>query len=177
LRAACEWFSLRAVPDSPLDPGQFGAEGTGGEPTSEAQALLANPNVRLDADGIADVTAGRIDPRIVAVLTTVSHSHAIAVGGLCTGHDRLTSGGAVSTHYHGRGADIAAVDGMPVGPASAPARELVSELSSLDASYRPDEVGTPWPISAPGHFTDGEHDDKIHVAFKRPIDPWWTPPA
>jgi hypothetical protein len=96
---------------------------------------------------------------------------------MCSDHAKFTSGGAVSNHYFGRGADIAAIDGLPVNPANETARAAVSGLSSFDAAYRPDEVGTPWAISAPGHFTDAAHQDKIHLAFKRPIDPWWTPPA
>jgi hypothetical protein len=89
-----------------------------GAPSPEALALLTNPNVVLDADGVADIRAGRIDPRIVAVLTKLG-----------------------------------------------------------ERSYRPDEIGTPWAIAGPGYFTDAAHQDNIHVAFKQPIDPWWTPPA
>jgi hypothetical protein len=73
--------------------------------------------------------------------------------------------------------DIAAIDGLPVKPANATAREVAVGLASLHPGYRPDEIGTPWAIAGPGYFTDAAHQDKIHVAFKRPIDPWWTPPA
>ncbi len=51
----------------PIDPDQFGQEGTGGTPDAEAQALLKNKNIVLDDVGVADIKAGRIDPRIVAV--------------------------------------------------------------------------------------------------------------
>jgi hypothetical protein len=64
-----------------------------------------------------------------------------------------------------------------VGPADATAREVASSLSALDPSYRPDEIGTPWAIAGPGYFTDAASQDKIHVAFKQPIDPGWTPPG
>jgi len=99
------------------------------------------------------------------------------VSAMCSDHPKFTSGASVSNHYYGRGMDIAAIDGVPVSPANTAARAVATELSSLDRSYRPDEVGTPWAIAAPGFFTSAEFQDNIHVAFERPIDPWWTPPA
>jgi hypothetical protein len=96
---------------------------------------------------------------------------------MCSDHPKFTSGASVSNHYFGRGADIAAIDGRAVGPADATAREVASSLAALDRSYRPDEIGTPWAIAGPGYFTDAASQDKIHVAFKQPIDPGWTPPG
>jgi len=162
---------------APLDPAQFGAEGTGGPPSAEAQALLENKNVVFDNDGVADIKAGRIDPRVVAVLTKLSEDHEISVSCMCSDHSKFTTGGSISNHHYGRGMDIAAIDGVPVNGANPIAREIATELSSLDASYRPDEIGTPWNISGPGYFTDAGHSDHLHVAFKQAIDPSWKPPA
>jgi hypothetical protein len=67
--------------------------------------------------------------------------------------------------------------GSPVGPGNAAALAGTSGLSSLHPSYRPDEVGSPWAMSQPGYFTDAASQDNIHVAFKQPIDPGWTPPV
>ena len=161
----------------PLDPAQFGVEGTGGAPSREALALLGNAEVVLDADGVADIRAGRIDPRIIAVLTTLSQTHTITVSAMCSDHPKFTSGASISNHYFGRGVDIAAIDGVPVTVSNTAAHEVTAGLSSLDPSYRPDEVGSPWVISALGYFTDADHQDKIHIAFEKPIDPSWTPPA
>jgi cell wall-associated NlpC family hydrolase len=161
---------------APIDPTQFGAEGSGGAPTPAALALLENKNVVLDQDGIADIKAGRIDPRVIAVLTKLSEEHRISVSCMCSDHPALTTGGSVSNHHLGRGMDIAAIDGMPVNAANPLAREIATELGSLDPSYRPDEIGTPWAISGSGYFTDADHSDHIHVAFKQAIDRSWTPP-
>src|SRR3954466_14240436 len=68
----------RAVAD------QFGAGG-GGTATEETLALLHNHHVTFDAAGIADLKAGRIDPRVVSVLTEISRHHDIAV--TCTSSD------------------------------------------------------------------------------------------
>ncbi|HWK26211.1 MAG TPA: C40 family peptidase, partial [Solirubrobacter sp.] len=160
-----------------LDPTQFGAEGAGGAPSPEALALLDNKNVVLDADGITDIKAGRIDPRVVAVLTKLSHEHKITVTCMCSDHDQFTAGGSVSNHHFGRGMDIGAIDGEPVGPGSPLARDVASELSSLDPAYRPNEIGSPFAISGPGYFTDAAHQNHLHIGFKQAVAPDWTPPA
>jgi cell wall-associated NlpC family hydrolase len=162
---------------APVDPAQFGAEGTGGAPSPESLALLENKNVVLDNDGVADIKAGRIDPRVVAVLTKLSADHKITVSCMCSDHPTFTTGGSVSNHHHGRGVDIAAIDGVPVNAANPIARDIATELSSLDPNYRPDEIGTPWAINGPGYFTDADHSDHLHVGFKQAIEPSWTPPA
>ena len=75
-----------------VDPAQYGAEGTGGHPSPEALALLDNERVTLDATGIADLKAGKIDPRIVSVLTAISQDHRITVSAMTSrprqAHDR-----------------------------------------------------------------------------------------
>jgi cell wall-associated NlpC family hydrolase len=162
---------------APIDPAQFGAEGSGGTPDPAALALLENKNVVLDHDGVADIKAGRIDPRVVAVLTKLSQEHKITVSCMCRDHPELTTGGAVSNHHLGRGMDIAAIDGVPVNADNAVAHEVATELSSLDPDIRPDEIGSPWAIAGPGYFTDADHHDHLHVAFKEAIKASWTPPG
>ena len=158
------------------DPSLYGLDGTGSRPTPEVQALLDNKKVTLDADGIADLEAGKIDPRVVAVLTKLSQDHEITVTSICSDHPRMSASGNVSNHAHGRGLDIGTIDGELVRPDSPAAREVAAALAELDASYRPDEVGTPFAIASPGYFTDAAHQDHIHLGFKEPIDPGWKPP-
>jgi hypothetical protein len=152
-------------------------EGTGGPPSPQTLALLGNPRVVFDDVGVADLQAGRIDPRIVAVLSKLAEAHLIIVSAMCTDHPKFTAGGAVSAHYLGRGVDIARIDGVPVSTNSPAAYDVALGLSSLDAGFRPDEIGSPFPINAPGYFTDAGTQDNIHIAFKQPIDPSWTPPT
>ena len=164
------------VPPALIDPAQFGREGTGGPPSSQTLALLRDPNVVLSPAGRADLNAGRIDPRVVAVLARVAQTHAIVVGPICSDHPKFNPGGGVSNHYWGRAADISAVDGAPVGPPNETAYAVALSLASLPASYRPSEVGTPWAINAPGFFTDSAHQDRLHLGFDERIAPTWTPP-
>ncbi len=160
-----------------IDPAWFGAQGTGGPPTPEALALLTNPNVVLTATGVADIRAGRIDPRIAVVLARLATAHVITVGALCSDHAQFTAGGAVSPNWLGRGVDIAAIDGVLVGPMNTTARELAVDLMAFPPEVRPTEVGSPFVIPAPGYFTDASTQTVLHVAFVAPIDPSWTAPA
>ena len=128
------------------------AEVPSAPPTPQALALLANKNVVLDAPGVAEINAGRVDPRVVGVLTQLSQEHKITVSAL-----KSADGGM----------DIAAVDGEMVNPDSGAARDLASALAELPPGLRPDSVGSPWAIAAPGFFTDGAHQDHLSVAFKR----------
>jgi putative modified peptide len=159
-----------------VDPGQYGAEGSGGPPSPEVQSLLRNNQVTFDANGIADMKAGRMDPRIVSVLTAISQDHKITVSAMISDHDRTTSGGSVSNHYYGRAADIAVVDGQAVNPGNSAAREIATALSSLPASIRPTEVGSPWALPGTADFTDGAHQNHLHIAYDDPIASSWTPP-
>ena len=159
-----------------VDPAQFGVEGTGGPPSAESLALLDNKNVVLDHNGVADLKAGRLDPRVVAVLTKLSQDHKITVSCTASDHPKFTTGGSVSNHFLGRGADIAAIDGVPVNASNFDAREIASELAQLPASIRPNEIGSPFAISGHGFFTDADHQDHIHVGFKQPVSSGFTPP-
>ena len=131
----------------------------------------------LDADGIKDIKAGRIDPRVVAVLTKLSQEHKITVTCMCSDHDKFTAGGSVSNHHFGRGMDIGAIDGEIVGPGSPLARAVASELSTLTADMRPNEIGSPFAIAGPGYFTDAAHQNHLHIGFKEAISADWKPPA
>jgi cell wall-associated NlpC family hydrolase len=118
---------------------------------------IAAPGYFTDADHQAVLHIGfrhepadvEADPRLVALLSHLGERHKLTVS-------------ATSDH----GADITAIDGRPVNVANAAARELATQLRQLDATMRPDAVGTPWAINAPGYFTDGAHQDRLHVAFQ-----------
>ncbi len=131
----------------------------------------------LDSVGVADIKAGRIDPRVIGVLTKLSQEHKITVSCMCSDHSKFTAGGSVSNHHFGRGADIAAIDGEIVGPGSPLAREVASELSSLNPDIRPNEIGSPFAINGAGYFTDAAHQNHLHIGFKQEIPADWKPPA
>ena len=153
------------------------AGGDGRQARRGGARAAENKNVVLDDVGVADIKAGRIDPRIVGVLTKLSQEHKIVVSCMCSDHPKFTTGGSVSNHTFGRGLDIASIDGEIVSPGSALAREVASELSEFDPASRPDEIGSPFAINGPGYFTDAAHQNHIHVGFKTEITPDFKLPA
>ncbi len=159
------------------DPAMYGMNGTGGPPSPEALAVLKDDNIILDANGKQDFQSGRMDPRMAAILLKLAEKHKITVSCTESDHPVDTVGGSVSNHNLGRGFDIAAIDGQTVNSDNPVARDIAGELAELDPSIRPTEVGTPWPISEPGYFSDADHQDHIHVAFDDPITKDWQPPA
>jgi hypothetical protein len=165
-----------AVTGGHWDPDQFGQAGTGGPETADTATLLDNHNVAFDATGIADLKAGRIDPRVVSVLEELAKKHKIAISAMVSDHDKLTAGGSISNHYYGRAVDIATVDGRPVSPGNLAARQIAVALASLPASIRPSEIGSPWQLPGAAYFSDSEHQNHLHVAFDDPIAANWTPP-
>ena len=146
-------------------PSLADAGGPAVTPSAELAALLENPNLELPAGARADLASGRVDPRVVSMLTALTQEHKIGLSVMITGHDQFTSGGSVSNHFVGRGLDVATVDGEIVRPNSIASRELAETLTELPESIRPTEVGTPWSINAPGFFTDAAHQDHLHIAF------------
>jgi cell wall-associated NlpC family hydrolase len=174
--AAAEPAPSSSSASSHVDPAQYGAEGTGGSPSPEVRALLGNDHVTFDSTGIADMKGGKMDPRIVSVLTAISKDHKITVSAMISDHDKTTSGGSVSNHYYGRAVDISVVDGQAVSPGNAAAREVANALASLPASIRPSEVGSPWDLPGTADFSDSAHQNHLHIAYDDPIASSWKAP-
>jgi hypothetical protein len=153
------------VPDVGILPGD------NGEAQRLAAEVLASPDIALDPAGMADLAEGRIDGRISAVLLALGERHPITVSVLETGHSRLTTGGSVSNHSVGRGVDISVVDGTPVTPGNRTALLDALFLNTLPAEYRPSEIGSPWLPDGAAYFTDGHHQDHLHIGFDDPAQP------
>lgn len=158
-----------APPPAPTeDPAQ--APAAAGELATQ---VLANPRLAIYPAGREDIAAGVIDARVLALLQTLAQRWELTVTSLKTGHSKCVGGGAragcsVSNHWHGRGADIAAVDAVAVTAGNAGALEVAHDLATLPAPLRPDEVGTPWPaLDEPGFFSDAAHRDHLHVGYDR----------
>jgi len=152
---------------APLDLGlAVGGPALDDAPAGElAQRVLADARITLDARARGDLEAGRVDPRLAAVLLQAAARAPIAVTVLQTGHSYLTVHGTPSNHSFGRGADIGAVGGARVDRGNAAARELALALGALPAQQRPSEIGTPWEIDDPAYFSDGDHLDHLHIGF------------
>ena len=134
-------------------------------PDEAARRVLSDANITLSPVAIEDLQAGRIDARLSSVLVRAAQVAPIAVSVFQTGHSYLTVHGTVSNHSFGRGVDISTVGGEPVTPSNDAARTLALALSRLPGEIRPTEIGTPWAVDDAAYFTDGDHQDHLHVGF------------
>ena len=142
--------------------------------TGTVAEVLANPAITIYADGRADLEAGRVDPRVVALLATLGRSHTIAVTSLVTGHSRCAVTGqahdadcVISNHYLGRAVDIAVLDGAPVSRSNIGAIDLMRQIAGLPEAQRPNEIGGPVDTGEPGVFTNSYHQDHLHFGWDR----------
>jgi len=152
-------------------PGPQGGVRWPADPAASA-ALLTDTRVRLSPWARADLAAGTVDGRVLAVLAYLARAHTLEVSVLRTGHAEFVAGTArVSNHFYGRAADVVAVDGEAVSATSSTARLAVLELLAGPAPFRPDELGSPFAFHAPGAFSDAAHRDHLHVGFGPPPSP------
>ena len=138
----------------------------GGLANAAPSDLLNNPRVSLTSNARADLEAGIVDSRIVALLDAISRRYEIGVGVFKTGHSMLTRSGSISNHYYGRAADITFINGSPVSKVNLTARQIVTALAEIRGDLRPDEIGHPFfDLTVVGGFSDSDHDGHIHIGF------------
>ncbi|MBS3941992.1 MAG: lytic transglycosylase domain-containing protein [Actinobacteria bacterium] len=149
-----------------------GSLGTSAASRTLIAMVLANPHLEIYAAGRDDIAAGRVDARVLAVLQMLSEHHTLTISSLKTGHSRCVGGGnypgcRVSHHWHGRGVDIAAVDGRAISASHVDARALAVSFASLPPELRPAEVGTPWRqlTGFTGFFSDRDHLTHLHLGW------------
>lgn len=137
-------------------------------------ALINNPRVTMTGRSVADLMNPRMDPRVIAVLEALAQAHTLNIIVVHTGHSMCVGGGNslpchVSNHYMYRAVDIGPVDGAPVSSRNSGALAMVQWLASLQGPLRPTEVGSPWSLGYPGHFTDRFHKSHIHIGYDTPL--------
>jgi len=148
----------------------------GGDPPPKPPALSAAARAVLAAEAIDlpdsarwDIEAGRIDDRVLQLLSRLAEEHTLGVTVLATGHPEHVFGTAsISNHTVGRAVDVWSVDGQPViaqRDAGGPLHALVQQLVDSTATT---ELGSPWDLDGVGRgasFTNTVHQDHLHLAF------------
>ena len=145
----------------------------GGTPTSD-------PGVRPPAgltfttgagcQPASDYPSPRLDRRVRALLVAIATHHRIRVSCIRTGHSWYVRGtDRVSNHSVWRAVDVDQVDGHPVSPSNAAARELARWIGQGGAGAAPSEVGSPWAFGPRPWFSNDGHQDHLHVGFPAPI--------
>lgn len=128
-----------------------------------ARSVLDNPNLDLPDSARWDIAAGRIDTKVLQLLSDLAAEHQLRVTVLASGHPPAVFGRRLtSNHTRGRAVDIWAVDGTPViqqrDPAG-PLGTLVRQLRQRGVT----ELGAPFALA--GSFSDTVHQDHLHLGF------------
>lgn len=146
--------------EPPPDPGPLSAA---------ARDVLTTKAIDLPDSARWDIEAGRIDDRVLQLLSMLAEEHTLGVTVLATGHpEHVFGSSSISNHTVGRGVDVWSVDGQPViaqrdegGPLQALVQKLVDSMATT-------ELGSPWDLDGVGRgasFTNTVHQDHLHLAF------------
>lgn len=133
-----------------------------------AEAVLGNPAIELPDSARSDVEAGRVDDRVLEVVTRVASAAPVRVTTFSTGHPEYVFGTSyVSNHTEGRAVDIWAFGDQPVVLQRESGSALNALVRQLVAEGAVTELGAPWDADGPGgpSFANTVHQDHLHLAF------------
>ena len=142
-----------------------------------AQRVLDDERINL-ASGYGDVAAGRVDPRVLALLLYLAEAHGeVTVSCLIAGHSRFVAQTSserkrkaprrVSAHTYGRAVDISSIGGVPVIGNQQPGGivdRAVQDILSLPSALQPSQVISLLDLSGPS-FRLPDHGDHLHVGY------------
>lgn len=134
------------------------------------QQVLNDPRVSIYPGGRGDVSSGRVDVRVLAMIEYLAQANgSVSVSCLITGHSLYVAGrpGVVSAHIYGRAVDISAVGGVPIlghqGPGSV-TEKTIRQILALPASVEPLQVISLMTLGGPS-FALADHYNHIHVGY------------
>jgi len=132
--------------------------------------VLADEDLDIYECGREDISGGRIDRRILAMLEYLStQGYKLTITSLQCGHGFLTSSGNVSEHSTGTAVDIAVINGVPVtghqGPGT-PTDELIHEVLRLQGTMHPHQVISLEDLPGETSFALPDHYDHVHVGYR-----------
>ncbi len=133
-----------------------------------SKRVLDAENVWIYGGGREDIAAGRIDVRILAVITYLKQRHgAVTVSSLFAGHRKFSRPGVISAHTYGHAVDIAAVGEVSIAGHQQPGgitEAAVRSLLLLPSELQPQQVISLLGLGGPS-FPLRDHGDHIHVGF------------
>ena len=130
--------------------------------------VLAADNVWIYGGGRDDIAAGRIDVRILVVISYLRQRHGeVTVSSLFSGHRKFARPGVVSAHIYGHAVDVAAVGEISIAGHQQPGgitEAAVRSLLLLPSELQPQQVISLLGLGGPS-FPLRDHGDHIHVGF------------
>jgi hypothetical protein len=153
------WYVADVLAKAAAYRGSPRAGGLQADPAS-VREVLDNRRIVLTPVQRADLMAGGIDERLVAVLAAIGRRHSVIVTALQSDHYPGTN------HEAGRAMDIGAVDGeICDGGRTGACATLVRELAALEGRLRSTELIYCWDPDGPADprgFARADHCDHIH---------------
>jgi hypothetical protein len=132
------------------------------------QRVLADPAISIYAGGRADLTAGRVDVRVVALIAYLRETFGeVTVSCLVSGHRLYARPGVVSAHIYGRALDIADLGSSPILGNQEPGgltERGVRAILRLPSELQPRQVISLLGLGGPS-FPLADHVDHIHVGY------------
>ena len=133
-----------------------------------AERLLLDPRVTMYGGGREDVKDGRIDVRVIILVSYLAESYGeVTVSSLFSGHRKYARPGVVSAHIYGQAADIATVGNLSIVGHQQPGsvtEKAVRSILMLPVELQPRQVISLLGLGGPS-FPLADHDDHIHVGF------------
>ena len=135
---------------------------------SLSKRLLNDSRISIYPGGRADIQAGRVNVRILALIGYLAEAHGqVTVSCLISGHRLYARPGVVSAHIYGLAADISALDGSSIFGHQQPGsvtEKAVRNILLLPAELQPRQVISLIGMGGPS-FPLANHDDHIHVGY------------
>ncbi len=135
--------------------------------------VLSDPGIVVTGCSREDISSGRVDRRVLAVLAFLSRSGLRpTVGALRCGESQYTSHGQISPHYRGDAVDITAINGIPLAHhqgAGSITDLTIRSLLTLPAEFVPHEIISlmQYPSSASTR-AESSHWNLVELVFQPP---------
>jgi len=137
--------------------------------------VLADSRIEIYPCGREDISAGRIDRRVLATLEYLAESGlSPTVSSLRCGHNYRTKSGNISEHSSGNAVDVSKVNGVPILGHQEPggiADQTVRRLMLLQGTMVPHQVISLLAIGGPT-VAMADHADHVHVGFQPAGEAW-----
>ncbi len=134
------------------------------------QQVLHDSRVHIYPEGIGDVTSGKVDVRVLAIIEYLAQADGeVSVSCLIAGHPLYVAGrpGVISAHIFGRAVDIGAVDNTSIlghqGPGTITER-AIDQILALPESVLPKQVISLMTLGGPS-FALPDHYNHIHIGY------------
>ena len=134
------------------------------------QQVLHDPRVHIYPAGVGDVTSGKLDVRVLAIIEYLAQADGeVSVSCLITGHSLYVAGrpGVVSAHIYGRAVDVSAVGNIPIlghqGPGTI-TEKAIEQILALPPSVEPVQVISLMTLGGPS-FALADHYNHIHLGY------------